>query len=382
VLECHACAAPIPEAQSRPASDFVASDCQPVRADLAHCICASCGLAQKRITPAWTNACERIYADYRIYHQAAGKEQKARSVISGRFAARSELLTEMLAMRAKPGADGAVLDIGCGNGAFLRAYHEAFPQWRLAGAELNDTFRPEIESIAASARFFSDREVGSIGETFDLITLIHCLEHIPSPIAYLRSLSRLFKPGSVLLIQVPDAELNPFDLVIADHASHFSKAALAGIVELAGFDIIDCGNLVLGKEISCLAKVRADRPADPDGSRTTAGLPLDAHLAWIDGVRAQAVSLAATTEQFGIFGSSIAASWLAGACGDRLRFFVDEDPERVGKTHLGRPIIAPADIPAGATVMVALAPAMAAQIGARLASSTYSIAMPTRPALL
>jgi hypothetical protein len=49
---------------------------------------------------------------------------------------------------------------------------------------------------------------------------------------------------------------------------------------------------------------------------------------------------------FGIFGTSIAGTWLYGELGDRTSFFVDEDPARAGKAHLGVRIIAPPNVPA------------------------------------
>jgi hypothetical protein len=51
----------------------------------------------------------------------------------------------------------------------------------------------------------------------------------------------------------------------------------------------------------------------------------------------------------GIFGTSISATWLAAALEDRVGFFVDEDLNRIGNDHLGRPIFsieqAPPDLP-------------------------------------
>ena len=71
-----------------------------------------------------------------------------------------------------------------------------------------------------------------------MVVLIHCIEHIPEPVTYLAEARRYIEPGGRLLIQVPDAELNPFDLVVADHASHFVKATIAAVVEAAGYELI------------------------------------------------------------------------------------------------------------------------------------------------
>ena len=70
--------------------------------------------------------------------------------------------------------------------------------------------------------------------------------------------------------------------------------------------------------------------------------------------------------QFGLFGTAIAATWLDAQTGNRARFFVDEDPNRTGKTHFGRPILAPKDLPRGATVFVALPEVLSGPISQRL----------------
>jgi hypothetical protein len=53
---------------------------------------------------------------------------------------------------------------------------------------------------------------------------------------------------------------------------------------------------------------------------------------------------------------------------DKVSFFVEEDRNRIGRKHLGRPIIHPSDIPPDARVFLALAPGIAAAIDERLRS--------------
>ena len=54
---------------------------------------------------------------------------------------------------------------------------------------------------------------------------------------------------------------------------------------------------------------------------------------------------AAGKGEFGIFGTSVAATWLASGLGDAVKFLVDEDPVRDGRLHLGRPIPRPEQVP-------------------------------------
>jgi SAM-dependent methyltransferase len=334
--------------------------------------CDACGLVQKPNTEDWMRVCEEIYSNYRIYYQGAGSEQKARGVMRGRFAPRSELLTEFLLEIGLLGTSGSALDIGCGNGAFLRAFHKVLPNWSIAGAELNETFRDEILAIAPGAEFLGSNELEEKDSSFELVTLIHCLEHIPSPVAYLNTVKRHLNAESVLLVQVPDAEINPFDLIIADHASHFSKASLRRVVEEAGLEVVALGNLVLAKEITALVRVSGG----PVAKTSLLAYPDFAgrHLAWIEALLAQANALA---EQgpVGIFGSSIAGTWV-GSQIRRLAFFVDEDEDRVGRSNLGVPIIRVSDASPDVKVLLALEPALAQSLAPRLVEAGLSIALP------
>src|SRR5262249_1235860 len=161
----------------------------------------------------------------------------------------------------------------------------------------------------------------------------------------------------VLLIEVPDSEINPFDLVIADHASHFSKGTLARVVEAAGYEVINGGNLVIGKEITLLARplpeqncVRARGQADRDPHL------VHRNLNWLEGTGDQARILANESQPFGVFGTSIAGVWIGSTIGKKIAFFVDEDEARIGRDYFGIPIVAPAQVPPGATVFVCLEP--------------------------
>lgn len=74
--------------------------------------------------------------------------------------------------------------------------------------------------------------------------------------------------------------------------------------------------------------------------------------------------MAATS--FGIFGTSIAATWFAGFLGDRVDFFVDEDPMRQQQRFMGKPVYAPDRVQPEATVLLALAPHTQVNVRRRL----------------
>ena len=76
-------------------------------------------------------------------------------------------------------------------------------------------------------------------------------------------------------------------------------------------------------------------------------------LKWIELLLKDAKKLS-KKDNFGIFGTSIAATWLFSEIGKSIKFFVDEDRHRAGGTYMGVPVYHPDEIPANGHVFLAL----------------------------
>ena len=220
---------------------------------------------------------------------------------------------------------GRLLDIGCGNGAFLRAFARAMPRWTLVGTELSDATRAIVESIPG----VEGLHVGSLDDLtgqFDLIALVHVLEHVSRPLDLLAVVSSKVKADGVVFVEVPDVPLNPFDLVIADHISHFTPATATALLESAGYVVSTSSRSWAVKEISVLARHATGVRERPRGHLE--GEVIDS-LHWLLAVAdAARAASARAAPSFGLFGSSNAAAWLAQEVNCGMRFFVDEDPQR------------------------------------------------------
>jgi hypothetical protein len=89
-------------------------------------------------------------------------------------------------------------------------------------------------------------------------------------------------------------------------------------------------------------------------------------IAWLESVARDARHAAARARSFGVFGTATGATWLCGELGDRVQFFVDEDPSRVGRTHLDLPVYAPSGVPPASDIYVPLPPPWGALVARRL----------------
>lgn len=119
----------------------------------------------------------------------------------------------------------SVLDVGCGEGRFLRDYSQTRPHLRLKGIDTS-------ERSIAYARAFSpmlDFEVRDIvseppEERFDVATLIEVLEHIPPDQTddFLAAIAKSLAPEGRLVLTVPHKNVP----LIPKHFQHFDSVSL------------------------------------------------------------------------------------------------------------------------------------------------------------
>jgi SAM-dependent methyltransferase len=107
-------------------------------------------------------------------------------------------------------SDVSVLDLGCGNGHFLRKLHDRGHQTPLLGADFSLPLLREAESTPgvefravdlAQLPVFSDQL--SVTSGWDVITMFATLHHIPSNeirLDILRTVKKLLKPGGTFYL--------------------------------------------------------------------------------------------------------------------------------------------------------------------------------------
>jgi trans-aconitate methyltransferase len=354
------------EASDRRSLPRVTSDCRPAARTGALAVCPSCCLTQTIVDDDWRAAAEAAYREYAIYEAGGGAEQKVAS--GSGLQSRSKVLVDRLVQRQILPSSGTWLDFGCGNGGFLRAFAERFPSWQLEGAETDQRYLADLQSIAGFRRLHGV-DTGQLSGSYAGVSLVHVLEHIATPTPVLASLRGRVVPGGFLFIEVPSWRTNPFALMIADHASHFTAATLQMVVNASGWTAEAAREDWVPKELSLVA-----RNGDQDAVAVTRldylveKEALHSAVRWLAAVMGEAQQVASGSANFGLFGSAIAATWLYQGMSDRVRFFVDEDPQRVGRTHLDLPILSPEQVPATADVFVGVSPTISGTLMARLQS--------------
>lgn len=97
---------------------------------------------------------------------------------------------------------GTMLDVGCSAGQLMGRAKAS--RWRVAGVEPNDKAR---ECAARFGPVYPALE--QVAGTFDLVTAIHVLEHVPDPVSFLRQMAGHLEPNGTLLVVVPHESYRP-----------------------------------------------------------------------------------------------------------------------------------------------------------------------------
>ncbi|MFT5130612.1 MAG: SAM-dependent methyltransferase [Rhodothermales bacterium] len=337
----------------------VASDDRPWQGHPSLAVCRACGHVQAVLTDHWRAEIQSVYDSYGIYSAGDGAEPL---VLEGGGMPRSEALLDHLHSTFGLAPEGALLDFGCGNGAFLHTYHRQRPHWQNAGHDANASFQARVLAVPGVQTFASE---GLPDGPFNLITAMHVMEHLPSPVATLNALRQRLAPGGRIVIVVPDFQRNPFDLMVVDHCSHFTEAGFSRLAAAAG-----CQLEHLDRDCMPRAFVAILSPISPGALSTelessSSVASTTSALRWLTQVREQLLSFGGG-QPVAIFGTGTASAWLTAVLNGDVSCYLDEAANRIGHTHLGKPVLSPKQLAEDAPLYIGLPTEVALAIRARL----------------
>jgi len=289
---------------------------------------------------------------------------------------RSQIQLENMLRLVRLPSKGRILDFGCGKGGFLTRFKRQNPDWALHGFDVSERYRTFLEPITGAGNFYA----GSLGEApkgkdFDLITMFFVAEHLIEPPLILKEIVARLTPTGLLYLTVPNVITNSIDAFLADHLSHFSTLSLTSLLHRCGL------RPIVVSEHHQLGQITMVSTPDPELLKSkSANFKNDTVDAYSDKIRGSVrywVDCISRLNEFlatrqgnggtlAVYGAGVFGSYLAVNSGKALqsiRCFFDQNPFKVGKEHLGKPILSPKELPHEVSdVLVGLNPGRAKEI--------------------
>lgn len=161
-------------------------------------------------------------------HSWAGRLTSAQSALSVDNLRRTEYMSYAI-------LGHSWLDVGCGNGGLRNGLK--------MHATVAETVEPDVRYDATYRKISDARNV-----FYDVVTLMHVLEHMPDPIGELKKIRKKMSPMSRLFIEIPharnyllmnvDCPAFKNDTFWSEHLVLHTRTSVEKVLNLAGFDYI------------------------------------------------------------------------------------------------------------------------------------------------
>jgi 2-polyprenyl-3-methyl-5-hydroxy-6-metoxy-1,4-benzoquinol methylase len=145
---------------------------------------------------------------------------------------------------AKFKSPGTALDVGAGNGLFVKIAAEEY-HWKSRGLELSRqaiTFAKTVLDVDLEPRMLNE-----VPDRFDLVTCFNLLEHLVDPLALIGEMRERLNPGGLIALTTPSPAciharikgLQKWGMVAPPHhVNIFTRRALEVALAKSGFELL------------------------------------------------------------------------------------------------------------------------------------------------
>lgn len=191
-------------------------------------------------------------------------------------------LEEVVARFERYRTDGRWLDVGCGAGALMRA--AARRGWTAVGTEVAPQAAEAVRAQGFEVQLGELETLGLREASFDVVSLVEVVEHVPDPRGLTSTAARLLRPGGALYLTTPHGRgisaraLRSRWSAVAppEHLQLFSLRGLDAMLTHAGLRTLDVRtHAVNPHELLAACRRRSDHDA---GTRVETGYRLNEAL--------------------------------------------------------------------------------------------------------
>ena len=138
---------------------------------------------------------------------------------------------------------GAVLDVGCFDGAFLERLGAG---WDRFGIEINEDAVRRARARGADVLATDVEALGELTQTFDAVVAFDLAEHVPDPRALLERMAARLKPGGVVILGTGNTQAPSWRLMgsrywycsIPEHLAFIGEAWCRTSAEALGLSLV------------------------------------------------------------------------------------------------------------------------------------------------
>lgn len=139
---------------------------------------------------------------------------------------------------------GRLLEIGCAMGMTLNAFRKL--GWKVTGVEPEEwscKLARDKYGLDVINSTFQEADLGE--SSFDVVLLLHVIEHLPNPAKGLSQIARILRPGGFLVLETPRYDTLWFKLlkgrersVILGHIYFFTRKTMQALARESGFEVV------------------------------------------------------------------------------------------------------------------------------------------------
>lgn len=218
--------------------------------------CLGCGLVSLAVSPD-RRAIEDMYGqEYFSERKEYFFDESAQEETKDLIEASHRNFSEGLSLISQYAPGRRLLDFGCAVGKFLSLAKAG--GWHVTGVDISDFAVSHCRrALGLDAYCGPLNEIAFPSEEFDVVTMWDVIEHLADPVAELREVNRILRPGGVVLIDTPneDSLLRSLARIIYSstggfakypikklyhrfHLYYFNRTTLRKSFEKSGFEII------------------------------------------------------------------------------------------------------------------------------------------------
>lgn len=324
----------------------ITSICEVLAGHISVFYCGSCGHLQ---TVPLANLDAYYDEQYKILIDSEEEDQLL-VLADGTTTYRMEHQAATLLSRVPLVTGARILDYGCAKAGTLKRVLQQQPDLSPWCFDVSEMYLPFWRKFVPEGQWSTHLTPVDWEDCFDVVTSFFALEHVEEPRGFASHVRRLLKRGGVFYGIVPDVLQNTADLVVADHVNHFTRSSLERLLSESGFE-----DLQIDNQVHPGAWVFTGRAGD--SSKSPCGFASEGLAAEVAGICDYWSGFAERVRTFekgpgnagpaAVYGSGFYGTYITTCLvdRDRVRCFLDQNPHRQTQHLLGRPILAPDDMP-------------------------------------